>query len=642
MRGRPRNPQSEYKMRPHLDNGHIYAATLSNGVSQKTGKSYRKYTHWGKLTEGKVFVPNLEFVMLPLEKQGQFIFPDDWDVSRVKKVRSIAEEQMESGKLESEHPSSNSKADNLSEKYDESIYCLRNTENQFNNRLYGCVWFLLQIAYKIKLIEDLNIVFEYNEQAVNDILTLAIFPYITQRNFDRCSKWQEYTKTPSINSLTPSYITRFTQHIKDRHRMEFIKLRVERQPKDSYLSCDTTTRSAWGECLADIHWGNNKDNVELQNTVEAVVYSLTTHEPVYYRTFPGNMLDLRTLRTIKSDLIAVGAKNITFIFDRGFESSDNFCELFISKTPFIMFTKVSNDPVKKFIESISFDSDGMPADMIFDNESKLYCQKYKIENQYFINSEGEKELVNNFFCNLYLNMVNRILKIQKIKCNVSNEKQLIENALYKRDRKELIDLSKKLQYHKILLNNNTEEKLINCDEIKIIENKNTIDREKKFAGFFSSIIYNKDYTAIESLNIYKTRDEQEKYFEQMKCQMDFHTQDCSSEDGKTGRLFILFIGLILSTVVRSTWKKSTKLKKLYRSSYAILDEMAPIRFCEYPDGSTHITSFLSNQVEICKEFGLKPPKDCLSSTERKNDKASAATRKRGRPRKSDPSSSLQG
>ena len=122
MRGRPRNPQSEYKMRPHPDNGHIYAATLSNGVSQKTGKSYRKYTHWGKLTEGKVFVPNLEFVMLPLEKQGQFIFPDDWDVSRVKKVRSIAEEQMESGKLESEHPSSNSKADNLSEKYDESIY----------------------------------------------------------------------------------------------------------------------------------------------------------------------------------------------------------------------------------------------------------------------------------------------------------------------------------------------------------------------------------------------------------------------------------------------------------------------------------------------------------------------------------------
>ena len=198
-----------------------------------------------------------------------------------------------------------------------------------------------------------------------------------------------------------------------------------------------------------------------------------------------------------------------------------------------------------------------------------------------------------------------------------------------------------MQYHKILLNN-TEEKLINCDEIKIIENKNTIDREKKFAGFFSSIIYNKDYTAIESLNIYKTRDEQEKYFEQMKCQIDFHTQDCSSEDGKTGRLFILFIGLILSTVVRSTWKKSTKLKKLYRSSYAILDEMAPIRFCEYPDGSTHITSFLSNQVEICKEFGLKPPKDCLSSTERKNDKASATTRKRGRPRKSDPSSSLQG
>lgn len=643
MRGRPKNPQSEYKMRLHSDNGHLYAATLSNGISQKTGKSYRKYTHWGKLTNGKIFVPNLEFAMLPQEKQGQFIFPDDWDISNIKMVHNPAEMQSESGDTDSKQIQTDMNSTIQTENNGVNLYCLHNTECQFNNRLYGDVWLLLQIAFKSGVIEDLNVVFEHNENAVNDILTLAIFPYITQRNFDRCFKWQLYTKTPSQYPLTPSYITRFTQHIKDKHRMEFIKLRIERQPKGSYVSCDTTTRSAWGDCLADIHWGNNKDNAELQNTVEAVVYSLTTHEPVYYRTFQGNMLDLRAIRTIKSDLIAVGIKKTTFIFDRGFESSDNFSELFMSRIPFIMFSKISSEPVRKFVDSITFDKDGMPVDMIFDSASKLYCQKYKIENYYFINSKGEKELVNNFFCNLYLNMVDRILKIQKINSNVCEEKYLIEKVLYIRNKDKLLNLNKNLKYHKILVHNNPDErKLVNCDEVEIIENKNIIEREKKLAGFFSSVIYSKDCSPIESLNIYKTRDEQEKYFEQMKCQMDFHTQDCSSEDGKTGRLFILFIGLILSSIVRNTWRNSARLRKLYKSSYAILDEMAPIRFCEYPDGSFHITSFLLNQVEICKEFGVKVPEDCLSSTERKNGKADAATRKRGRPRKSDPSRSLQG
>ena len=63
--------------------------------------------------------------------------------------------------------------------------------------------------------------------------------------------------------------------------MNLIKLRLNRQPKNSILDCDSTTRSAWGKCLADIRWGHNKDNDKLKKTVETIVYSLTTHEPIY-------------------------------------------------------------------------------------------------------------------------------------------------------------------------------------------------------------------------------------------------------------------------------------------------------------------------------------------------------------------------
>ena len=93
------------------------------------------------------------------------------------------------------------------------------------------------------------------------------------------------------------------------------------------------------------------------------------------------------------------------------------------------------------------------------------------------------------------------------------------------------------------------------------------------------------------LKAYKTRDEQEKYFEQMKDQMDFHTQDASSQDGRAGREFILFVGLILSSAVRNTWSRNVVLRENFRTSLSILDEMQDIRWIRYADGREHMTEF---------------------------------------------------
>ncbi len=117
------------------------------------------------------------------------------------------------------------------------------------------------------------------------------------------------------------------------------------------------------------------------------------------------------------------------------------------------------------------------------------------------------------------------------------------------------------------------------------------------------------------LKIYRTRDEQEKYFEQMKDQMDFHTVECSSQDGKNGRDFILFVGLILSSVLRNTWKQSVELRKQFKTSLSVLDEMADIRWGRHEDGEEHMSEFMSSQVEICKAYGIHVLLECLPSVE---------------------------
>lgn len=155
-----------------------------------------------------------------------------------------------------------------------------------------------------------------------------------------------------------------------------------------------------------------------------------------------------------------------------------------------------------------------------------------------------------------------------------------------------------------------------------------IENVKKTSGFFGYITLGLDYTALQALDAYSLRDEQEKYFCQMKTQMGFDRQRNWSEEGKTGRLLILFVGLIISSYVRHIWK-TTGLKKQFASTQDILDEMRSIRCIEHNGRAKFITPFVGAQKDICKAFGFDIPEGC--GTEYKSRKVSP--KRRGRPAK---------
>ena len=51
--------------------------------------------------------------------------------------------------------------------------------------------------------------------------------------------------------------------------------------------------------------------------------------------------------------------------------------------------------------------------------------------------------------------------------------------------------------------------------------------------------------------------------------------------GKSGRMFIYFVGLILASYVRSVWQKDDVLRKKFSSTEAVLAEMRTIRCIKY-------------------------------------------------------------
>jgi hypothetical protein len=570
--GRHLDPLTQYRVRPHVTNGYVYASTQTSFIDQATGVKKYRHVHWGTIDEGLRFIPGNTFWLASPDERALLIFPDDWDLTAANTFTGLR------------HPG-------------RPAY-----EGEPQNRLYGDIWLLEQIAKKTGIRSDLEVVFNRNFELVDDLLTLAMFPYLTGFTFNRVARWQRLVRTPSSRELTPSIITRLTQSITERDRVELLKLRSARIGKDELCAIDSATRSAYGESLTDIRWGKNKDGLSLPQTHEAVVYSLTSHMPVYYRTFPGNIPDSRTLDVILADLGHAGFKNPVLITDRGYETIRDMEKYILRGQPMIMCAKTTNKEVQKAIKELGEFRD-KPEAMDVDADAGVYYSQSDFE--YTLKGTGTSlKTADRLRINLYFNPVRRSNELLQMHIAHKGQEAVLRELLEGEVALEDFNAVKRENgYYKI----NYDPATGVIKGFKLNEGK--VERETMLSGFFSIISHKLDYDAMRTYHAYRLRDEQEKCFEQMKSQMVSSRQRNWSEEGKTGRLLILFVSLVLGSQVRHVWN-STDLKKLFSSSMEVLDEMRSIRCIEHPNRAKVITPFVGAQVAICEAFGFPIPTGC--------------------------------
>lgn len=592
---RPVDPSAQYRIKLHNAGGYAYASTQPPSIDPVTGKKKYKYIHWGKVLSeqnGKLkFIPGSKYYQASPEERTQLIFPDDWDISEAEKLTGL-------------------------QKPGRPAY-----EGDCENLLYGDIWLLEQIANETGIRKDLETVFHGNHEMVDDILTLAMFPYITQFNYSRVARWQRTVNTPSDRELTPTAITRLTQSITEQHRMDLLKLRAAKLDDGELCAVDTTSRSAYGNNLADIRFGKNKENLPLPQTNEVVVYTLSSHMPIYYRTFPGNMPDSRTIGVILKDLEHAGFKDLILITDRGFDTIRNLEKYILRGQSMILCVKTTQGEVMKKILGLGEFSD-YPEEMVIDPEAKIYHKQYDIE--YNVKSTGKSvKKSDRLKLNLYFDPIRRSHELLELNISVALQKESLAELL---ENKEVLDedatIKRDYCYYKITYDPAT--RVITSFEL----NEKKIKKARSLSGFFAIMTHGLNFDAVQTLQTYQLRDEQEKYFSQMKTQMMANRQRNWSEEGKTGRLLILFVSMILSSYVRHIWK-TTRLYDLFSSSLDMLDEMRSIRLIEHTNRAKVITPFVGAQVDICEEFGFQIPQGCAPEyVSRKK-----PIRKRGRPLK---------
>ena len=592
MSGRPPRNDGRFRVSIHKNNGYRYASTQPPHVlDSETGRKTYRRVHWGIVDENLKFIPGTSYIYASPEERERLEFPPEWDLSEIRKLS----DQRSPGR-----PA-----------YD----------GDDMNRLYGDIWLLEQAAKATGIRQDIEKVFEGNKEMTDDILTLAMFPYLTQYTYNRVARWQRIAKSPSRRELTPADITRLTQRITEHHRMGLLNLRSARLVKDEFCAVDSTSRSAYGRSLADIRWGKNKDSLPLAQTVEVVVYTISSHMPVYYRTFPGNIPDSRSLQTILADLRQAGFDDIILITDRGYESLRNLENYIAKGQAMIMCTKVQQKYVmEKILAFGEFNS--RPEGMEVDRDTRLYYKQYDIEHDVEGNGSSTKKS-DRFRLNIYFDSMRRSEEVVNLEIDMMTQKKALDEMIAgKVVLDDDVTLKRAYCYYEISYDPTS--RVIQSYK----ENEKKIVKAKCVSGFFAIMTHKLDLSAMEAFHTYRLRDEQEKYFQQMKSQMVCGKQRNWSEEGKTGRLFILFVGLVLSSYVRHIWK-TTGLKDRFSSSLEVLDEMRPIRCIEHTGKARYITPFVGDQVEICKAFGFEIPLGCAPDyvSKQKNPK------RRGRPKR---------
>ena len=157
------------------------------------------------------------------------------------------------------------------------------------------------------------------------VLSIAYFMILNQDN--NISKYPTVAiRLPWGAPLHPSSIDRIFRKIKNQHIKEYFSAvqagLIEQKKKDGYddkltLALDSTSISSYANKLPNVERGEN----------------------IFYRTYDGNIPDVRTPRRVIADNSRLGIQNVFLVSDRGYDGTKNINDCLRNKVGFLFNMK---------------------------------------------------------------------------------------------------------------------------------------------------------------------------------------------------------------------------------------------------------------------------------------------------------------
>lgn len=454
-------------------------------------------------------------------------------------------------------------------------------------RDFGNVYLLTKIAEEIGLVVVLKESFPDNW---NEILACAFFEVSECRPLYLCKSWLELSYVENTKELTSQRISELLKDIGKRFedRLKFFKLWAKQRRDTKSIVFDITSLSSYSKLIKSVEWGYNRNGESLPQLNFGVIFGEPSALPLFYNIYPGSLSDVLTLKNIFKFIDGLGLKKVVFILDRGFFSDYNLRQIFKEGMRFVIplpfTTKFALDLVKRAGEGMN-----IPTNAFRFNDRVLYCLRDRV-------------VIGGGFCNtyLYLDEKRRVEEVERFLKKVMELEEKVARSKF-RDKREVEDF--------------LSENFTSWNRFLVVGRRRggfvLLRKESGLSDITARmgkmiLLNNYEADGKEILYWYRRKDIIEKFFDNMKNEIDLRRLRVHSKEVLEGRLFLGFISLILYSAISKVMKE----RGLYEdyTMQELIYELKKIKVLELKAGEIIITEVSKKQRDLYKKFEIGIPK----------------------------------
>ncbi len=460
---------------------------------------------------------------------------------------------------------------------------------QTRHLYYGATWLLDRISETISLTRDLEACFPRDYK---QILSIAYYLILENNNpLYRFEKWGMIHQHPYGKDITSPRSSELFASITDEAVAQFFRLQGKRRIEQEYWAYDSTSISSYSDALKQIQYGNNKEHDRLEQLNLLLVFGEKSGLPFYYRKLAGNIPDVKTVKTLLTDLDILGIGKIKLVMDHGFFSEANINGLYKEHLKFIVGVRISLTFVRQQLDLVY---DSIRQFQNYDQALDTYGFTVLTDWQYTEdrpNKGGVIKGTRRIYLHLYYNIDKgaedeRNFDIMIAKCY----NELISGQNNEKHEK---------NYQKFFIIKRTPKR-----GFQVTVRTDAISEAKRYFGFFA-LITNEKMDAFTALMLYRMKDVIEKAFGNIKERLNLRRLLVSSERNLDGKLFVEFVALILISYINRKMQ-DLGLYKDY-TLQQMLDKLDVIECFLSPGHDLRVGEILDQQKELYTKFGTGLP-----------------------------------
>jgi transposase len=504
------------------------------------------------------------------------------------------------------------------------------------SRDYGNVYLLDRISERIGLKEILKKIYPYEWKK---ILSLAYFAVSESSPFYLFEQWKVHTYIKGLKGISSQLISKLLKELGklDRLQLDFSINWCANKGDTDALIFDITSVSSYSELIELVEWGYSRDKEYLPQINIGMVFGEPSSLPLFYSVYPGSIPDIVTLKNIVLRLKKFNINTHLFILDRGFYSRNNVELLKEERLHYLMplpfTTNLSKEILTEYKTSISspenfFSYNGK---IVFGIEKEVKVKQSEdtihlfmyldeerkaIETQRFLKNIVEiEDAFNEAIDDWRERMEKKALNRKKRKKNKEKKgEELNEEAedainppfIDENEVKEFINGIAK-GYARYFNVNFKDKNGKDKEHIPVVIERNNKEIEKALTRMGRMILITDDdkLNKEKALSLYRRRNNVERVFNVLKNRIDGDRLRTHSTDAASGKLFILFIALILYSALDKLMRE----KKVYDkyTMNELMEMLKNIRTVELQSGPVYLTEVPKKAKDIFRLFNIDIP-----------------------------------